>query len=253
MKFLNQVLFWLISAGFLILLFGKPYEGYNISFYFVTFLLPVIVGTSYMFNSYLVPMYLLRKEYFKFGLYTFYTIVVSLNLEMLIITLAFAVLANYQYERMVPAATNIFGLAISMYFVVLIKAFILLLKSSFDEREKILTLEEKQSNLEKGYLLVKVDRKTTKVLLDDILYLESLSDYVKIVTSTHAPIITKEKISALEEKLATPFIRIHRSFIINANKIDSFSSEFAVIKDKALPISRTYKKVVREMLAIKKG
>ena len=253
MKFLNQVLFWLISAGFLILLFGKPYEGYNISFYFVTFLLPVIVGTSYMFNSYLVPMYLLRKEYFKFGLYTFYTIVVSLNLEMLIITLAFAVLANYQYERMVPAATNIFGLAISMYFVVLIKAFILLLKSSFDEREKILTLEEKQSNLEKGYLLVKVDRKTTKVLLDDILYLESLSDYVKIVTSTHAPIITKEKISALEEKLAIPFIRIHRSFIINADKIDSFSSESAVIKDNTLPISRTYKKVVREMLAIKKG
>jgi len=247
MKFLKQILFWLISASFLILLFGKPYEGYHISFYFVSFLLPVIVGTSYMFNSYLVPNYLLRRKYFKFGLYTFYTIVVSLNLEMLIITIAFAVLAKYQYERMVPAATNIFGLAISMYFVVLIKAFILLIKSSFDVQEKVQTLEEKQANLEKGYLSIRANRKNTKVLLENILYLESLSDYVKIITSQES-IITKEKISTLEEKLTSPFARIHRSFIINMDKVESFSADSVEINGNILPISRTYKKEVIALL-----
>ncbi len=160
----------------MIIAFGKPYGGYSISFYFVSFLLPVIIGTSYTFNSYLVPKYLLRKKYLKFGLYTFYTVVISLNFEMLVIFLAFTVLANYEYDKMVPAATNIFGLATTMYFVVLIKAFILLIKTSFGEQEKIQTLEEKQTNLQKGYLVVRADRKNAKILLEEILYVESLSD-----------------------------------------------------------------------------
>jgi len=248
MKDINQVLFWLITSIALVLFFGQSYGSYINSFYFVSFLLPVIIGTSFMFNSILVPNYLLKKKHFKFGLYTFYTIVISLNFEMLVIFLAFAVLANYQFNQMVPAATNIFSLAIAMYFVVLIKAFILLIKTSFGEQAKIQTLEEKQSTLKKGYLLVKVDRKSTKILLEDILYLESLADYVKILTTSDAIIITKEKISALEAKLATPFIRIHRSFIINADKIESFSSDSVIINYTSLPISRTYKKRVRELL-----
>ena len=203
-----------------------------------------------MFNSILVPNYLLKKKHLKFWLYTFYTIIISLNFEMLVIFLAFAVLANYQYDQMVPAATNIFSLAIAMYFVVLIKAFMLLIKTSFGEQAKIQTLEEKQSTLKKGYLLVRVDRKSTKIVLDDILYLESLADYVKILTTNDATIITKEKISALEQKLATPFIRIHRSFIINADKIESFSSDSVIVNYTNLPISRTYKKAVMELLTL---
>lgn len=195
MKHLRQVFFWIITSMVLILVFGKSYKGYANSFYFVTFLLPVIIGTSYMFTSYLVPAFLLKKKYFKFWLYTFYTVIVSLNLEMLVITLAFAVLANYQYEHMIPASKNVFGLAITMYFIVLVKAFALILKSSFSTEEKIQTLEEKQKNMEKGYLLVRADRKNVKILLDDILYIESLSDYVKINTTEKQSIVTKEKLA----------------------------------------------------------
>lgn len=249
MKPIKQFLFWFITILILIIAFGRPYGGYSISFYFVSFLVPVIIGTSYTFNSFLVPNYLLQKKYVKFSIYTLYTIIISLNLEMLVIFLAFTVLANYEFDKMVPAATNIFGLAITMYFVVLIKAFMLLIKSSFGVQEKNLILEEKQRNLQKGDLVVRSDRKNAKILLDDILYLESLADYVKIITSSGSPVITKEKISALEEKLASPFIRIHRSFIINVDKIDSFSAETVVINGNELPISRTYKK---EALAVLK-
>ncbi len=248
MKSIKQFGFWFVAVLVLVALFGKPYGGYSVSFYFVSFLLPVIIGTSYTFNSFLVPKYLLQKKYVKFGLYTFYIIVISLNFEMLVIFLAFTVLANYQYDKMVPAATNIFGLAITMYFIVLIKAFMLLIKTSFGEQEKIQTLEEKQTNLQKGYLVVRADRKNAKILLEEILYVESLSDYVKIATSSGTPIITKEKISGLEQKLASPFIRIHRSFIINSDKVDSFSSEAVVVNGNDLPISRTYKKEVLAVL-----
>ena len=248
MKLIKETFFWVFTASALIVIFGRQYGGYINSFYFVSFLLPVIVGTSYMFSAFLVPQYLLQKKYFKFGLYTLYTIIVSLNLEIIVITLAFAALANYQYEHMLPASKNIFGLAITMYFVVLIKSFSLLLRISHSKQEEIESLEEKQNILQKGYLLVRADRKNVKILLEEILYIESLSDYVKINLIDKPVIITKEKISTIEEKLIRPFLRIHRSFIINTDRIDSFSAESVEINSKSLPISRTYKKEVMNLL-----
>ncbi|MCB0494973.1 MAG: LytTR family transcriptional regulator [Cyclobacteriaceae bacterium] len=244
MKYAKEVSFWVIVSALLILIFGKPYGGYINSFYFVTFLLPVILGTSYLFNAYLIPNFLLTKKYTKFGLYTLYTVIVSLNLQMLIVVTAFAVLANYKFAQMIPGATNISGLAITLYFIVLLKAFVLILKSSFSTEEKVQTLEEKQKNMAKGYLLVRADRKNVKILLEDILYIESLSDYVKIFISEKQTIITKEKISAIEQKLSSPFTRVHRSFIVNADKIDSFTSESVEINGSDIPVSRSYKSVL---------
>ena len=248
MRHINEIIVWVFTSLALIVIFGRQYGGYINSFYFVSFLLPVIVGTSYMFSAFLLPKYLLQKKYFKFGLYTLYVIIVSLNLEIIVITLAFAALANYQYDHMIPAAKNIFGLAITMYFVALIKSFSVLLKISHSRQDAITTLEEKQSHLEKGYLLVRADRKNAKVLLDEINYIESLSDYVKINLKDKPVIITKEKISSIEEKLTLPFLRIHRSFIINTDKISSFSAEAVEIAAIEIPISRTYKKVVLQYL-----
>lgn len=252
MKQFWQVLFWVLTASALVVFFGGRYNGYVNSFYFVTFLLPVIIGTSYMFSEYLVPGYLLQKKYFKFGLYTLYTIIVSLNLEILVIVLAFVLLANYQYDHMIPASKNVFSLAITMYFIVLVKAFILLIKNYLVRQEELNTLTEKQSNMQKGYLLVRADRKNVKVLLEDILYLESLSDYVKIITTNNPVIITKEKISNINEKLTIPFLRIHRSFIVNTNEISSFSSESIEINSIELPISRSYKKAALQFLKSEK-
>ena len=149
---------------------------------------------------------------------------------------------------MVPAATNIIWLAISMYFIVLVKAFILLIKSSFVRQNELNTLAEKQSNMQKGYLLVRSDRKNVKILLEDILYIESLSDYVKINLKDSHVIITKEKISNIEEKLTRPFLRIHRSFIVNTDKINSFYAESVEIDSLELPISRSYKKTALQYL-----
>jgi two-component system, LytTR family, response regulator len=248
MKQTKEMLFWVFTALALIVIFGRQYGGYINSFYFVSFLLPVIVGTSYMFSAFLVPKYLLQKKYFKFGLYTLYTIIVSLNLEIIVITLAFALLANYQYEHMLPAAKDIFGLAITMYFVALVKSFSVVLRISLSRQDEIATLEEKQNNLEKGYLLVRADRKNVKILLEDILYIESLSDYVKINLTDKPVIITKEKISSIEEKLTKPFLRVHRSFIVNTDKVNSFSAEVIEIASTEIPISRSYKKEVLQYL-----
>src|SRR5579863_3587454 len=74
------------------------------------------------------------------------------------------------------------------------------------------------------FLYFRVDRKMVKVFIHDILYIEGFSDYVKIITDSKT-LITKQLISALEETLPKDlFIRIHRSFIISVNKINSYNT-----------------------------
>jgi DNA-binding LytR/AlgR family response regulator len=96
------------------------------------------------------------------------------------------------------------------------------------------------------------DRKMVKVAMDDILYIESLKDYIKVVTKNKT-IVTKHAISALEENLPKyNFLRIHRSFIVAIDKIDSFSAEIIEIGKQELPISRMYRYEVEKVLQNKK-
>ena len=97
-------------------------------------------------------------------------------------------------------------------------------------------------------LYVRADRKMVKVLLNDILYIEGLSDYIKIIT-TAKTIVTKYLLSSLEETLPKDsFIRIHRSFIIAINKIDSYNADTIQIGKKELPIGRLFKQNVNKLL-----
>ena len=98
------------------------------------------------------------------------------------------------------------------------------------------------------FMFVRSDRKMVKVDFEDIFYVESLSDYVKIITIDNT-IITRETITNLEEKLNKNFIRIHRSYLVLLNKITSYTNEFIEINKKALPISRSYKESVLQKLA----
>lgn len=98
------------------------------------------------------------------------------------------------------------------------------------------------------FLYFRVDRKMVKILLDDILFIESLKDYIKIITKSKT-IITKQPISSLEELLPSDsFIRIHRSYIIAINKIDSFNADYVDISKNELPIGRLYKHDVNKLL-----
>jgi len=100
-----------------------------------------------------------------------------------------------------------------------------------------------------SYILVRGNRKMHKVNLNQILMIESLKDYVKIFTSPDKFIVVNQQISFLEEKLpADSFIRIHRSFIVSVNHIDSFTSSTVEIGKRELPIGRNYKNSVFKAL-----
>ena len=99
---------------------------------------------------------------------------------------------------------------------------------------------------------MRADRKTIKVNFEDILFIESLKDYIKVVTKEKA-IITKQAISSLEESLPIHlFIRIHRSFIVSINKIESYTNDLIQIGKYELPISRSYRHEVEKCLQMNK-
>ena len=96
----------------------------------------------------------------------------------------------------------------------------------------------------RSYINVKANRKTYKIDVKRIDYIESLKDYVKIIC-TDESIITHDSLSNLENTLTEfGFIRTHNSFLVAIDKIKSFNSESVFLEDKELPISRTYKKIV---------
>lgn len=94
---------------------------------------------------------------------------------------------------------------------------------------------------EEAYMYLKEDREMVKVFLKDILYIESLRDYVRVKTPAKQ-IVTYQKISYLEQKLPeSKFIRVHRSFIVATDKVSSFSNNSVKINTFEIPIGRNYK------------
>jgi DNA-binding LytR/AlgR family response regulator len=95
---------------------------------------------------------------------------------------------------------------------------------------------------------VKENKKVVKVHLNEIIYVEGLSEYVQIYTDKKK-IITKTSMSNMEDKLPdNNFIRIHKSFIISLSKIEAFTSNSIEVGGKEIPIGRSYKNSVMETL-----
>ncbi|MFB6343993.1 LytR/AlgR family response regulator transcription factor [Saccharicrinis sp. FJH62] len=242
-----HIIFWIIVVLFLTLVFGVSWGNKLHAFFFTISLLPVIMGTSYFFNYVLVPKFLLQKKYFKFGLYFFYTLVVSLYLELMVLMWAFIYLAKFDYSEIGPNASDGITLGVILYVIVFIGSFTLMVKQLADNHKELLILREEVAKREAGVLEVMSNRKLTRIPLNDILFIESLSDFVKIHTQGEE-VASKEKISSLEERLPDYFLRIHRSFLINTDKISRLSNNEIEIDKFTLNIGRSYKKDVVESL-----
>jgi len=100
------------------------------------------------------------------------------------------------------------------------------------------------AQINRPYLYFNVRKKQIKVFVDEILYIESLREYIRITTKDKN-ILTKMQLGEIEEKLTrNSFLRVHRSFIIAKNKIDAYSATGVEINGKEIPIGRNYKEFV---------
>ena len=99
-----------------------------------------------------------------------------------------------------------------------------------------------------AFIYVNEDKTIHKFFLDDIIYIESYREYVKI-HSTKKSVLTKLPIGKVEQKLKSKgFVRVHKSFIVSVNKVSSFNARTISVDGKELPIGRTYKNGVMDIL-----
>jgi DNA-binding LytR/AlgR family response regulator len=103
-----------------------------------------------------------------------------------------------------------------------------------------------------GYIFVKVETRMVRVELDDILFIEGLKNYVSIFTKTQR-IVTLQVMKQLEEILPpNRFVRVHKSFIIALDKINSIERQEIYIGDRIIPIGITYQEHFFKMLEVRK-
>lgn len=237
----NQLIYWLTIWTSLTLFFSVSLNGLLMSFYFVSFLMPVVVATSAFFNHFLVPRYLLRGDRWRFILYFLYSLIVSVYLELLVMVAAFVILANYQIENLGVIASDIYLLTLVLYLVVLIEGMILTVKKLRDQFGQLSKYEDQLRKVRTEEIAIRVDRKTLLLKLNEVYYIESLGDYVTVHCQRDQH-VTKEKISSFENRLPENFVRIHRSFIVNKQFVDSFNREQMIINGTVIPVGRKYRK-----------
>jgi len=91
------------------------------------------------------------------------------------------------------------------------------------------------------FIFVKTEHKIQKIQLDEILYIEGLKDYISIFTKNER-VITLQNMKKMEETLpSTQFIRVHKSYIISLDKIESIERSRISICSKVIPIGDTYR------------
>jgi DNA-binding LytR/AlgR family response regulator len=102
---------------------------------------------------------------------------------------------------------------------------------------------KKQGPNSTNYLFVNSEYNLVRIDFSDIIYIEGLKDYVKIyLTSATRPVITRMSMKSLEEKLPTDqFVRVHKSYIVAVEKINSIRKARITINKEIIPISDHYK------------
>ena len=100
-----------------------------------------------------------------------------------------------------------------------------------------------------SFIYVKVDRDMKKIFVNDIEYIESWKDYVKIFLAGGKYLLAKQSISAMENLLSEhKFIRVHRSYMVSFDKVSGYNGASVLLAGREIPIGRLYKQVVMDRL-----
>lgn len=92
-----------------------------------------------------------------------------------------------------------------------------------------------------GFVYVRADRKMVKLCFSEILYIESMKDYIKIVRANNKPLLVKQPLSSIEEMLpGNLFLRIHRSYIVSVQQIVAYTQHEVEINGEEIPVGRLY-------------
>jgi DNA-binding LytR/AlgR family response regulator len=102
---------------------------------------------------------------------------------------------------------------------------------------------------QESFIYLRVDKEMKKIFVNEIQYVESLKDYVRIYLGNSRSLLVKQSIRAMENLLSEhKFLRVHRSYIVSTDKISSFNRLTVKVGTMDIPIGRLYKQTVMDRL-----
>lgn len=133
------------------------------------------------------------------------------------------------------------------------------LKGVSKVKSRMLSITDQQDNVKaqsctdaNDFIFVKTDYKTVKLFLDDILFIESMKDYVAFQLKEER-VLSLLSIKSVEAKLPeTNFIRVHRSFIINVSKIELIERNIITVNNSQIPIGESYREIFKSVIENKR-
>ena len=225
-----HLLFWCMVLLFFTYFFGAGSNNYHNTLLFSLFLMPITVATTYVSIYKLIPDYLITKRYFRFALYSFYTLVISSYLIMVSIFFSLIYLANFEFSDMNPITKNIILVTTAVYLVIFIVSAFKLLKLNVKQAEQNklienkfletkLKLKEQELNYLKmqihphflfntlntiyGFALKKADETS-----EMILKLSNLLDYL-LYQADKPSVALKEELNHIRDYIALEQMRFH--------------------------------------------
>jgi DNA-binding LytR/AlgR family response regulator len=193
---------------------GEILKKQSVDLLFLDIHMPDISGIEFVKNGEHLPMIIFTTAYSHYAMEGFEYNAVDYLLK------------PFSFQRFVKAVTRAFGLY-------------------------NLKTKSRDNSIKKDYIFVNSDYKLVKLNFSEILYIEGLKDYIKIITTDSKPILTHYSLKAMEEILpANRFVRIHRSYIISIDKLTSINKGSVQIGKQNISVGENYKKHLFDILKI---
>lgn len=234
-----HVIFWIIYyvSFSIIWVINNDYKD---SFYLEFIFLPLRVLAVYVTILFLIPQFLLKKEFVKF-LFIYIVFVALLGLIQLGFlylfyedrTLSLTISGTINFNTFIRCVMLINS---TVFFV----SAIYILNLYFSEKELRLKMKKNDGD-ENLKIQLKSNRRNYLISPDEIIYIEGLGNYVNYYIENGKKITVYQSLKKCKENLPEEFLRIHKSYIVNKNKILSFANESVELNNnQILPIGNSF-------------
>jgi hypothetical protein len=246
--FLIHLIYWIVLVLFFTIVWGTYDHDYTRNLMVQLWSLParllLVYGTLY----YLFPKFFLTEQYWKFimafiGLLLFASAGIQRAVMLFIVQERYLPYQSEDYFRI----TELMNTALDVNLALILPFAYVLYTKWKQSQQKSEALEKKNQELQdhqNDFVNLKKGKSFLKVFTKDILFIESLKNYIRVKTIDQE-IVCYHSISQMEKTLSEKqFLRVHRSFIISLDHITSFSPTQIDVKGIIIPVGRKYKEVV---------
>ncbi|WP_106794240.1 LytTR family DNA-binding domain-containing protein [Aquimarina sp. Aq78] len=193
---------------------GHFLQNTTIDLLFLDIQMPVVTGIDFIKNTNIQPKVILTTAYREYALEGYELDIIDYLLKPISFIRFYKSINKYKALNTTPPSTS----------------------QESSEMDKTL-----------DHIFVNSNKRMIRIEFSDILFIDSIKDYVRIHTANDI-IITKDKISSFVERLPPNFLRVHRSYIINTRKIASLTAKDVVLLGgMEIPIGASYKEIIKSI------